>query len=127
MKIKADEVAKTIAKTLEEYEGTTVDAMKKAVDKAAKQAVSDLKVTSPKRTGAYAKDWAAKNDRQKNKWAYAKVVYNKKHYRLTHLLEKGHKVPQAIKGKRWVDAIPHIADVEQEAINELVKEIKDNV
>ena len=123
MKIKADELANTIAKTLEEYKGATVETMKKAVDKAAKQAVSDLKATSPVQTGAYAKDWAAKNDRKANKWAYAKVVYNKKHYRLTHLLEKGHR---KVNGG-MVAARPHIAKVEEEAIDELVKEIKDNV
>lgn len=122
MKIAADQLAKAIADTLEEYRDATVEAMKEATDKAAKQAVQELKATSPKLSGAYSKDWAAKNDKQKNKWAYAKVVYNKKHYRLTHLLEKGRWKTQGGKGAR-----PHIAKVEQEAIDELVKEIKQSI
>lgn len=120
--IKADQLAQEIVKILDDYRDTTIDKMKEAVDKAAKQAVNDLKTSSPKRTGAYAKDWAAKKDRKANKWAYGKVVYNKKHYRLTHLLEKGHR---KVNGG-MVAARPHIAKVEEKAINTLVEGIKDD-
>lgn len=120
--IKADQLAQEIVKILDDYRDTTVDKMKEAVDKAAKQAVNELKTSSPKRTGAYAKDWAAKKDRKDNKWAYGKVVYNKKHYRLTHLLEKGHR---KVNGG-MVAARPHIAKVEEKAINTLVEGIKDD-
>lgn len=122
MAIKADQLAQEIVKILDDYRDTTVDKMKEAVDKAAKQAVNELKTSSPKRTGAYAKDWAAKKDRKANKWAYGKVVYNKKHYRLTHLLEKGHR---KVNGG-MVAARPHIAKVEEKAINTLVEGIKDD-
>lgn len=120
--IKADQLAQEIVKIMDDYRDTTVDKMKEAVDKAAKQAVNELKTSSPKRTGAYAKDWAAKKDRKGNKWAYGKVVYNKKHYRLTHLLEKGHR---KVNGG-MVAARPHIAKVEEKAINTLVEGIKDD-
>ena len=120
--IKADQLAQEIVKIMDDYRDTTVDKMKEAVDKAAKQAVNELKNSSPKRTGAYAKDWAAKKDRKANKWAYGKVVYNKKHYRLTHLLEKGHR---KVNGG-MVAARPHIAKVEEKAINTLVEGIKDD-
>ena len=123
MKVKANAMAKEIAKTLKEYEGVTVDNMKNAVDKAAKKAVKDLKSTSPNRTGAYSKSWAAKRTKQSNAWAYEKTVFNKKHYRLTHLLEKGHR---KVNGG-MVAARPHIAKVEQEVIDDLVKEIKEGV
>lgn len=122
MAIKADQLAQEIVKILDDYRDTTIDKMKEAVDKAAKQAVNELKTSSPKRTGAYAKDWAAKKDRKANKWAYGKVVYNKKHYRLTHLLEKGHR---KVNGG-MVTARPHIAKVEEKAINTLVEGIKDD-
>jgi hypothetical protein len=122
MAIKADQLAQEIVKILDDYRDTTIDKMKESVDKAAKQAVNELKPSSPKRTGAYAKDWAAKKDRKANKWAYGKVVYNKKHYRLTHLLEKGHR---KVNGG-MVAARPHIAKVEEKAINTLVEGIKDD-
>ena len=122
MAIKADQLAQEIVKILDDYRDTTIDKMKESVDKAAKQAVNELKTSSPKRTGAYAKDWAAKKDRKANKWAYGKVVYNKKHYRLTHLLEKGHR---KVNGG-MVAARPHIAKVEEKAINTLVEGIKND-
>ena len=128
--IQSDELGKAIAKVLEEYKDVTIDNMINAVDKVAKEAVSELKSTYPKRTGAYAKDWAAKKEPVSKNTAYSKVVYNKKHYRLTHLLEYGHKVKPVPRhaGKRsFVDANPHIATVEQKSIDELVKLIKEGV
>ena len=122
MSTKVNEMGREIARILADYEGATVDTMKKAVDKSAKEAVSELKSTSPRRTGAYARDWAQKKEKQTNKWAYGKVVYNKKHYRLTHLLEKGHRKTNG----GMVAARPHIAKVEQKAINTLVEVIKND-
>lgn len=123
MGIKADDLAKTVSQVLKEYEGATIETMKKAVDRTSKQAVRDLKASSPKRTGAYSRDWASKKRKNTNEWAYAKTVYNKRHYRLTHLLEKGHR---KVNGG-MVAARPHIAKVEQEAVNELYREIKEGV
>ena len=127
MKTTVDDLSKAIQKTLAEYEGVTIDSMKAAVDKASKEAVRELKGSSPKRTGEYAKSWAAKKARLTNKWAYQKTVYNKEHYRLTHLLEKGHKVVGAKNGRTWVDARPHIEKVEQKAVETLVNEMKETL
>ena len=125
---KVDDMAKEVAKILTEYEGATVETMKKAVDNASKKAVSKLKASSPRMTGAYAQDWAAKKTNiSGNKWAYEKTVYNRKHYRLTHLLEKGHKVVGAKNGRTWVAARPHIEIVEKEAIEDMVRDIKEGV
>ena len=126
-KTTVDGLAKAIQKTLAEYEGVTVDSMKAAVDKVSKEAVRELKGSSPKRTGAYAKSWAAKKARLTNKWAYQKTVYNKEHYRLTHLLEKGHRVVGAKNGRTRVDPIPHIEKVEKKAVENLVREMKETL
>jgi hypothetical protein len=126
-KTTVDGLAKAIQKTLAEYEGVTVDNMKAAVDKVSKEAVRELKASSPRRSGAYAKSWAAKKARLTNKWAYQKTVYNKDHYRLTHLLEKGHKVVGAKNGRTRVDPIPHIEKVEKKAVENLVREMKETL
>ena len=125
MNIKPDELAQAIQNELREYEGATVNCIKTAVDRAAKEAVAKLKSDSPRRAkhgGAYAKDWSSKNMAQKNAWAYGKVVFNKSHYRLTHLLEKGRWKTQGGKGAR-----PHIEKVEKESIDELTRLIKEGV
>ena len=131
-KTTVDGLAKAIQKTLAEYEGVTVESMKAAVDKVSKEAVRELKSSSPNRTGAYAKSWAAKKARLPNKWAYQKTVYNKDHYRLTHLLEKGHASKNGAGGpyvtnKAPVKAYPHIAEVERKAVNDLVQEMKETL
>ena len=127
MKTQVDDLSKAIQKTRAEYEGVTIESMKAAVDKASKEAVRELKSSSPKRNGAYAKDWTSKKTKLTNKYAYEKTVYNKDHYRLTHLLEKGHRVVGAKNGRTWVDARPHIEKVEKKAVETLVNEMKETL
>ena len=127
MKTTVDDLSKAIQKTLAEYEGVTIESMKSAVDKASKEAVRELKSSSPKRNGAYARSWTSKKKKLVNKYAYEKTVYNKDHYRLTHLLEKGHKVVGAKNGRTWVDARPHIEKVEKKAVETLVNEMKETL
>ena len=127
MKTTVDDLSKAIQKTLAEYEGVTIDSMKAAVDKVSKEAVRELKSSSPKRNGAYARSWTSKKKKLANKYAYEKTVYNKDHYRLTHLLEKGHRVVGAKNGRTWVDARPHIEKVEKKAIETLVNEMKETL
>lgn len=127
MKTTVDDLSKAIQKTLAEYEGVTIESMEAAVDKASKEAVRELKSSSPKRSGAYARGWTSKKTKLANKYAYEKTVYNKDHYRLTHLLEKGHRVVGAKNGRTWVDARPHIEKVEKKAVETLVNEMKETL
>lgn len=96
-------------------------AMYEAMDGVAEEAANKLKATSPRLTGDYANGWD---------WyplAYGARVYNATDYQLTHLLEYGHAVrPRPThKGKKGrVAAIPHIAPVEQWAIQELDNRIE---
>ena len=70
-----------------------------------------MKQNSPKRKspkkgvtpGAYAKSWTSKE--QKTVTGSAFIVYNKKYYMLTHLLENGH----ASRNGGRVEGIPHIS------------------
>lgn len=127
--MKVDELSKAVMDTLAEYRDVTVDKMKQAIDKVSKEAVKELKSDSPKRTGAYAQSWTSKSVKMPTEWGYEKTVFNKKHYRITHLLEKGHKVrpsPKYPNKKSFVDAVPRIEKVEKKAIEDLVKEIKND-
>ena len=115
MAAKVDEIGKAVEKILSEYQDTTVDTMKKAVDKASRKAVRELKENSPRKTGTYGQSWTAKVNQSVKVIAYEKVVFNRKRYWLTQVLEKGPR-------KR-----PHIAKAEQDAVDTLVEEIKKNV
>ena len=54
-----------------------------------KEARDELRQTSPKKRGQYAKGWTVSKSRKKKNY-YAVRVHNKTHYQLTHLLEFGH-------------------------------------
>ena len=95
------------------------NAFNEAVEETAKEAVKRLKEGGPyqERTGKYTKDWTT--DEQTSRTSAITglkrySVYNKKHYQLTHLLEKGH---QTRDGKRTVQAFEHIGPV-NDAIGE---------
>lgn len=79
-----------------------------------KQAVADLKKTSPKRpkSGKYARGWAVNT--KKGRGQTNCTVWNAKEWRLTHLLENGH---QNRDGSR-TRAIVHIKPVEKKYVNE---------
>lgn len=107
---------------LSDYGVTVNGKIKTSVDEVSKNCVKELKATSPKRTGNYAKGWTRKKEvDSSNKSAY--VVHNSKHYRLTHLLEKGH----AKRGGGRTKPRVHIAPAEEKAISEIEKRIKDDL
>jgi len=102
-----DEIGKIMDSISDSCEG----AMKMATDKSAKFAVKELKKvrlnTTGRGSGAYSKGWTYAK-RGYNKY----VVYNKSHYRLTHLLEKGHVIKKKGIVVGEAQAFPHIANVE---------------
>lgn len=108
------DLAKEIAKVLQEYTNEVTEGLEKAKEEVAKEAVKELKKTSPKLTGDYAKGWRTK------RIGTAQVVHNATNYQLTHLLEHGHAKRE---GGR-VAGIPHIEPAEQRAIDEYTKQVE---
>lgn len=102
--------------------GDLRDAVNNGFEAAAKEAKKKLKQGGPykERTGKYTKDWdydvrASRTSAITGLRGYS--VYNKKHYQLTHLLEKGH---QTRKGGR-TKAFEHIGPV-NDAIGQIAVE-----
>lgn len=92
------------------YANQTDETVREVAKEVAKEGVKMLKATSRKRSGEYAKSWTV--SRVKG----AHVVHNKKHYRLTHLLEDGHAKVNGGRTKKFV----HIKPVETKMINDFV-------
>lgn len=111
--IKPNDLDKEIRQALADYTEEVEEALEKVIDNLAKEGVRELKATSPKRDGEYAKNWT----RKKKKRGY--TLYNRK-YQLTHLLEKGH----AKQNGGRVEGIPHIAPVEEKLNRKAVSEFK---
>lgn len=109
-----DSLAAEISKALQTYTSEVTEGLEEAKTKVSKNAVKQLKSTSPKNTGKYAKGWRVK------KVGTAQVIYNATRGSLTHLLEKGHA---KVNGGR-VSGKPHIRPAEQVAIKEYISEVE---
>lgn len=119
MNITIDKLADEVNDILLSYTQEVTDGTKNAVQLVAKNTVKRLTATSPKRTGAYAKNWTATVDAD-DKHNIVVIVHNKKYYRLTHVLENGH----AKVGGGRVNGHPHIRPAETEAAKDLEEQIK---
>lgn len=114
-KVKIDGLENACAKALDDYRKVTFDALKRAIDKTARETVSTIKGKAPRRTGAYAGDWTSRKSSETSS-EYGRTVYNRRHYQLAHLLEHGHKIGGYVAArttKTEVRAFPHIPQDEE--------------
>ena len=112
--IKIDDLVGEIVLAVRTYTEEVGAAIEEAVKKTAQALTADLRETSPKDTGEYAKGWTAKKE---GPGRY--VVYNKKKPQLTHLLEHGH----AKRGGGRVEGRPHIKPAEERHVPQLERKI----
>jgi len=121
--ISIDQLAAEIAKGLAEYSQDVVEKVNVSSEKVGKAAVKQLKQTSPKKSGKYAKSWTVKTEPEVGQ-PHKRIVYVKApHYRLTHLLEHGH----AKAGGGRVEGKPHIRPAEEMVIKEFMAEVEEAI
>jgi len=118
------DIADQIMRELQRFSSEAVWRINLSAESCAKELRGELKATSPKKTGRYAKGWAVKKA-DTSKYALARVVvYNRTDYQLTHLLEYGH----AIKGgTERVKAHPHIAAAQQKAAESFARAVEKDI
>lgn len=117
-----------INKLLETYDKDVFKVMDFAVDDVANEAANKLKTVQFKTGGEYSKSWVSDKE-PSGRLQTKRVVHNEEHYRLTHLLEKGHVIRNGrsrITGKSYgkTGAYPHIAPVEDWAKAELPRMVE---
>ena len=118
-RVTIDSLADAVMEGLTEYADLATDDMKVAVRKAGNTVRSEIKETAPKNTGAYAKSWSVKTERETSSSLHL-IVHSRNRYQLAHLLEFGH----AKRGGGRVAAQPHIAPAEEKGVGELEKSIE---
>ena len=118
-RVTIDSLADAVMEGLTEYADLATDDMKVAVRKAGNTVRNEIKETAPKNTGAYAKSWSVKTERETSSFLHL-IVHSRNRYQLAHLLEFGH----AKRGGGRVAAQPHIAPAEEKGVGELEKSIE---
>lgn len=119
MSIPIDGLAEAIAAELQDYQQEVVDDLKDSVHDAANACLKEIKANSPADSGDYRKGWKLKTAYESGNDIRLQV-YNKDHYRLTHLLEDGHA---NVDGGR-TPGKPHIGPAADNAAAALEKNVK---
>ncbi len=114
----AVEMSEILDEVSEEVKG----AMKTQMLSVAKETAQQLKSTSPRDTGDYARGWKVSKQRGGDY-----VVHNATRYRLTHLLENGHVIKNKKGEYGRAPAKKHIEPAEQWASEELPRRIMEDL
>ena len=122
-KINIDQLAAEIAKELSKYSQEVVEKVNISSEKVGKATVKQLRQTSPKKTGKYAKSWTMTTEKAIGQPDLRIIHAKAPHYRLTHLLEHGH----AKRGGGRVEGKPHIRPAEEMVIKEFVAEVEEAI
>ena len=112
-------IADEVYSRLDEYVKSIDDNFAETLPKIGKEIVKELKNTSPKLSGRYAKGWKQKVEKggiNGNKL----TIYNADAYQLTHLLENGH----ASNYGGFVSGIPHIKPAADKAEKKVIEELE---
>lgn len=115
-----------LKEVLAEYGDEVYNVLGIAVDQVSEEAVKRLQAGgSYGGTGVYNRDWTATDD-PVGRFSKKKIVHNADHYRLAHLLEKGHAIRNGT-GRTYGNtrAFPHIKPVEEWAIQELPRKVEE--
>lgn len=117
-----NEITREVNKIMKDYQDELEKLSVEEFKAVAKDTVQELKNTSPKKTGDYAKGWAVKQEKGIGKMDF--IVHNRTDYQLTHLLENGHVVRNKKGTYGRADAIPHIAPAAEKAAEQLIERLE---
>ena len=124
-KVSVDGMSEALEKAFQKFGKVTTDDVGEAAKYAAKEALKTLRETKPYKshTGNYKASFGSEVA-YKDTYAYGmRIGARKPHYRLTHLLENGHRV-KGMSGK--TRQYPHIAPAQaaaDEAFEDKLKEL----
>ena len=117
-RIGMDGLEKVIDQELDDYIKETTSIMREVVEEVTDNAVDTLKISSPLKTGKYARGWKSKTTSDSST-GLTKSIHNRTPG-LTHLLENGH----AKQNGGRVEGQKHIEIVEKSAVKSLEDKLK---
>ena len=116
--VSIDRLANAIVDAVREYTEDVTEAIGRKVESTADLVLADAKQNAPKKTGKYAKGFVKTDKSLPGRRFF--VIWNRKYYRLVHLLEFGHA---KAKGGR-VAGKPHLIPAHDKYVNGMVNDIK---
>lgn len=113
------DITDQLANVVQQYASSVRQGIENALKGVGEEAKKKVKASSPRRSGKYSRGWRV--DFQ-NDGEHIRCVVHQKNptYRLTHLLEEGHKTRNGSRTK----AQPHIRAVEEWAEGAAIREIE---
>ena len=126
MSISIDQLGKEIAKELNLYTAEITEGMNEVFEDMATKGVSITKEQSESagfENHVYADGWTKTVTKSPTTGRVTFTIHNKKYYRLTHLLEKGHALRQ---GGR-TNAYPHISIAQNKIEEKTMQELKEMI
>lgn len=118
-KISVSQLSAAVMEAVQEYADTAVEEVKQAVTETGNEVRDEIQQNAPKNTGAYARSWAVKKNKETSQ-SLIVTVHSRNHYQLAHLLEFGH----AKRAGGRVAAQPHIAQAEEHGIEQLEEKLR---
>lgn len=121
--IQPEKLTDEIQKILDEYGDEARAALNEAISETAKEAQTQLRSKNMGRKlwKKYPKGWSVQI--KAGRLDVEGIVYNKDHYRLTHLLEFGHATRNGGRTK----AFPHIAEVNAFAQKDVLERLREKL
>lgn len=122
--ISIDKLLNSVEITMEDYAKHVDEVLFEVGLQVGYSAEEELHQTSPSRSGNYRKSWTFGQKEIKRGKTYRTelVVYNQKYYRLTHLLEKSHRIANKYGSYGKSTAQPHIAPAQKNAEAKFMKD-----
>lgn len=127
MSISIADFGRELQKTLNLYSDEITNGMNAVIEDMAEKGLQEIKrqsETAGFNNRVYAQGWSKVIRKSAITRRAGLVLFNKKHYRLTHLLEYGHATR---KGGRDTRAFPHISTAQNNIEEQTVKELKEMI
>ena len=133
-KIKVEQLTDEILSYLENFKDVTEEACESGVKETATEGLKLLRSAHPEGSGKYQSwdeynsGWAKRVNKQKTRLkGIQAILWNEKHYQLTHLLEKGHIIVKGPRAGERTQTFQHIAPVEEKLEGDLMKNIRKRI